>query len=112
MILTLATQGGGLVFPEWVGELAFGSVVVMALLGFIWFKPAVDQLRIDKEKAETQRDALIQAYQEQIIPALRDATVAVSKVTQVATSSAETNTAAAEVLREVRNLLLARREGT
>lgn len=98
--------------PTWIGELAFGSVVMLALLGYVWFKPGVDRLVADKEKAEAQRDALIEAYQEEIIPALRDATVGSARVAQVAEEASRTNREAAKILDQVRTLLLARREGT
>lgn len=43
-----------------------GLVIVSLLLGWLWAKPAVDQLRKDKERAEAQRDALMATTQENI----------------------------------------------
>lgn len=47
-----------------------GLMVVGFLIGWIWAKPAVDRLTADKEKAEAQRDELIKAFAEQVIPVL------------------------------------------
>lgn len=72
--MIFAADGGvEIPVPTWIGELAFGAVVVLALLGYVWFKPAVNSLMERIQKAEAQRDALIETYQEEIIPALRDA---------------------------------------
>lgn len=90
-------------FPNWIGELAFGSVVVLALFGYIWFKPAVDRLQADKTRAEEQRDALIEVYQAEIIPLLGD--VARGQVAVVQTMTDEV----VPLLAEVKTLLLARR---
>lgn len=47
-----------------------GIILVLALLGWIRFKPENDRLLEDKAAAEKQRDDLIATYQEQVIPAL------------------------------------------
>ena len=47
-----------------------GLVIVAILFGWLWAKPSVDQLKADKDKTEVQRDALIDAYETQIIPVL------------------------------------------
>lgn len=87
--------------PTWIGELAFGAIVVLALLGYVWFKPAVRSLMERMEKAEAQRDALIEVYQEEIIPALRDANVGASRQADVLEK-------AVAVLGEVKALLVAK----
>jgi hypothetical protein len=40
--------------------------------GLVWSKPAVDQLKADKQAAEAQRNALIETYETQVIPVLTD----------------------------------------
>lgn len=82
-VLGQSTGGGDIPVPNWIGELAFGAVVILALLGYVWFKPAVKTLLERIEKAEAQRDALIEVYQDEVIPALRDANVGVVEVVGV-----------------------------
>lgn len=59
--------------PTWIGELAFGSVVLLALFGYVWFKPAVDELRGRAERAEGQRDTLIGTLTTDVNPAMASA---------------------------------------
>lgn len=47
-----------------------GVILMLILFGFLWAKPAVDRLIADKERAEAQRDALVETYQKEIIPVL------------------------------------------
>lgn len=49
-----------------------GVTLALIIFGFLWAKPAVDRLLVDKERAEAQRDSLISTYEKEIIPALRD----------------------------------------
>lgn len=49
-----------------------GLVIVAILFGWLWAKPSVDQLKADKDKTEVQRDALMDAYETQIIPVLAE----------------------------------------
>lgn len=49
-----------------------GLVIAALLLGWLWAKPSVDQLKADKSAVEAQRDALIEAYETQVIPVLTD----------------------------------------
>lgn len=79
-----------------------GVIVTLILFGWLWAKPAVDRLAKDKERAEAQRDALIDVYQREVIPALRDATVSASRM-------AATIGENSEVLAEVRAHLSVRR---
>lgn len=65
-----ASSGQGIF--EFIQYGVLGLVVVGLLLGWIWAKPAVQRLIEDKEKAENQRDTLIQTYETQVIPLLRD----------------------------------------
>lgn len=103
MILSLSPILGATEIPTWIGELAFGSVVLLALFGWIWFKPGVSDLQARLLKTEAQRDALIEVYQDEIMPALRDATLGVSRTVDVVEE-------AVPLLREVKVLLLRERE--
>lgn len=49
-----------------------GLVLVLSLLGWIEFKPSVSRLIADKERAEAQRDAFIQQFQDEVIPTLTE----------------------------------------
>ena len=91
--------------PSWLGELAFGAIVVLAVFGYVWFKPAVNSLMERVEKAETQRDALIETYQDEIIPALRDANAGSVRAVETVERSRVTLEATTAVLTEVRALL-------
>lgn len=63
-----------------------GLVIVALLLGWLWPRPSVDQLRKDKEAAETraeraeaQRDALASQLRE-ALPVLTETTVACKRM--------------------------------
>jgi hypothetical protein len=60
-----------------------GLVIVALLLGYLWTKPAVERLILDKERAEAQRDALVEAWQTQILPVLQKSTDTMSAMTEV-----------------------------
>lgn len=49
-----------------------GLVLVLSLFGWIEFKPSVSRLVADKERAEAQRDALVQQFQDDVIPVLTE----------------------------------------
>ena len=56
-----------------------GVIVFLMIFGYLWAKPAVDQLKKDKEraeanqeKAEKERNELIELYQTTVIPALAE----------------------------------------
>lgn len=78
-----------------------GIILLLILAGWLWAKPAVDDLKDRLAKTESQRDALIEVYEREVIPALRDAT-----------SGAMRSVSAVEgitpVLTEVKTLLLSR----
>lgn len=69
--------------PNWVGELAFGAVVILALLGHIWFKPAVSDLQARLSRVESQRDTLIDVHRNETAPALRQAISATEATVKV-----------------------------
>lgn len=60
--------------PEVIAQLGAVGVVAAGLGGLIWFKPAVDQLIKRAEAAEAQRDTLLTAYHDKVIPALTSST--------------------------------------
>jgi hypothetical protein len=47
-----------------------GMVIAALLTGLLWAKPAVDSLIKRAERAESQRDDLLNVYEEKIIPRL------------------------------------------
>lgn len=69
MIILQQTSGGGgdpisLFFQYGVA----GLVIAALLLGLLWAKPAVDDLKDRARRAEAQRDELLKVYEEKIIP--------------------------------------------
>lgn len=52
-----------------------GLVIAALLLGWLWAKPSVERLILDKQRAEDQRDELLKVYEEKILPALNDSIV-------------------------------------
>ena len=67
-----------------------GVIVFLMIFGYLWAKPAVDQLKKDKEKAEADRDELIDIYQSQVIPVLAKLTdVAIPAIIQIQIDIAE-----------------------
>jgi hypothetical protein len=63
---------------------ALGLVVIALLAGWLWAKPAVEQLRRDKDKAEAQRDKLIELMTTQVIPVIGDSVRATGYMSDVA----------------------------
>jgi hypothetical protein len=61
-----------------------GILVALLLFGWLWPKHAVDDLKKDKEKAEERSDAMIKAWQEQILPALVASNAALDAIRPVA----------------------------
>lgn len=49
-----------------------GLVMLALLTGFLWPKPSVDRVLKDKEIAEAQRDAMLQVYEQRVIPLLSE----------------------------------------
>lgn len=47
-----------------------GLVIAALLMGLLWAKPGVDDLKERATRAETQRDELLKVYEEKIIPKL------------------------------------------
>lgn len=58
--------------------LIFGSI-----FGYIWFKPAVDELKVRLKQSDATNDRLINSYESEAIPALVEAIQAIKGVTQV-----------------------------
>ena len=55
---------------EFVQYGVLGLVIVALLLGWLWAKPGVDELRTRAERAEAQRDALMDTMQKEVLPVL------------------------------------------
>lgn len=47
-----------------------GLVIAALLLGLLWAKPAVDDLKDRVKRAESQRDDMLKVYEDKIIPKL------------------------------------------
>lgn len=69
-----ADGGGGEAIPglSLLSSSVLGLVIILALFGWVWFKPAVEELKERALKAEKQRDDLIKTYEDEIIPVLRE----------------------------------------
>lgn len=87
MTTLLAQTAGGTDPLPLVGYGALGIIVLAAFAGYIWFKPAVDELRKRAEKAEAQRDLLLDVLTKEVTPVL--------------TANVATNTALKPVLEDV-----------
>lgn len=75
MIYAVPVLLGETAAPSFDYLLNFGvlGLVMLALLtGFLWPKPAVERVMKDKEAAEAQRDAMLDVYEERIIPLLSE----------------------------------------
>lgn len=53
---------------------ALGLVILGLIFGWLWAKPAVQQLIKDKERAEAQRDELLKQYEEKVLPVVTENT--------------------------------------
>jgi hypothetical protein len=47
-----------------------GAMLLLVIFGWLWSKPSVDRILEDKRRVEAQRDAMVEAYEKQVIPAL------------------------------------------
>lgn len=71
----LATSGSVIAGADPTALIQFGIlgiIVALILFGWLWAKPSVDRIIRDKERAEEQRDQMIDIYQKQVIPVLND----------------------------------------
>lgn len=80
MLLAQETTSGT-PLDELIATGTVGAVLVLMLTGWLWSKVSVDRmisakdseliaLRADKERAEKQRDSLMETMQEKVLPAL------------------------------------------
>lgn len=49
-----------------------GLVIAALIMGWLWAKPAVDNIKDRAERAEAQRDELVKIYEDKILPALTE----------------------------------------
>lgn len=77
------TPPGGATDPilDFVQYGVLGLIIVALLLGWLWAKPAVQQIIKDKERAderadraESQRDELLKQYEEKVLPVIGENT--------------------------------------
>ena len=81
MLLAQEAPGGSPL--DFIQYGVLGLVIAALLLGWLWAKPAVDQIITDKLKAEAQRDALLATYESKLMPALAESTAAISSLRPV-----------------------------
>jgi hypothetical protein len=69
-----ADGSGGEAIPglSYLSSTALGIIILLALFGWVWFKPAVEEIKASRDRAERQRDDLIKTYEDEIIPVLRE----------------------------------------
>ncbi len=72
IIIAQAASTGGQSPLDFLQYGVLGLIIVAILFGWLWAKPSVDQLKADKAKTELQRDGLIEAYENKIIPVLAE----------------------------------------
>lgn len=66
--------------PEAIAQGGLAAILALALGGFIWFKPAVDKLLERIDKAEAQRDSLLDTYRAEVLPALTASTTSSARI--------------------------------
>jgi hypothetical protein len=49
-----------------------GLVIAALIMGWLWAKPAVDNIKQRAERAEAQRDELVKIYEDKVVPALTE----------------------------------------
>jgi hypothetical protein len=82
-----------------LGGSVIGIVLLLSLFGYIWFKPSIDRLIADKEKAEAQRDALVDIYETKVIPVLSDVQARILPAMEKLASAGDAQKAAVDGLR-------------
>lgn len=80
---------------------AFGIVMALAAVGYVWFKPGVDQLKASNATLQASNDRLIGTYEKDVIPALQDALRVMMDSTRAVEAS---NAAMRELTSEVSSL--------
>lgn len=68
---------GNPLFDVFISFGPIGAVLVAAAMGYIWFKPSVEQLKEDKKLLQETNANLISTYEKEAIPALHEAVLAV-----------------------------------
>jgi uncharacterized membrane protein len=73
-VILIAEGSGGESIPglQYLSQTVLGIIVLLALFGWVWFKPAVEELKERAARAERQRDDLLKTYEAEIIPVLRE----------------------------------------
>lgn len=80
MYVSAAADGAGLTdVTTWVNFGVLGLVVLGLLTGYFWPKPSVDKileernrLVAERDKAQTQRDAMAEVLQDKLLPVVGD----------------------------------------
>lgn len=83
-MMVLAQNGGSVGNPvDFVQYGVLGLIIIALISGWLWAKPAVERVLTDKERAEQQRDDLLQVYEEKVMPALMESTTAIAALRPV-----------------------------
>ena len=79
MLLAAADTSAPTDWVTWVNFGALGAVLISAFFGFVWFKPSIDALieernraLAERDKAVEQRDAMAQVLQDRLLPVVGD----------------------------------------
>lgn len=71
-VVTTPTPSFNLDLTSLIQYGVLGVVLILVLFGYLWAKPSVDRVLEDKAKVEKQRDDLLDLYQNEVIPVLRE----------------------------------------
>lgn len=98
---TTSTVTGNPVFDALISFGPIGIVLVLAALGYIWFKPGVDQLKEDKKLLQEANAEYATLFRDQVIPLLGSAANA---MTTMAASLETSNTHVAALESDINQL--------
>lgn len=111
IVLVMAADAAPDIISPWLTYGPLGLMIVGALFGLVWFKPAVDQLKADKAALQAQVDAMVKVNEEKVIPLLGELSAVVSEVLPALTDAARELKAAGHELRTLSSLVRADGKG-
>lgn len=78
-MLAQSGTGGGGGIPDFLQFGALGAIIIALLFGWLWARPAVQQILADKQRAEEQRDEMIRQWETRVLPLLSEFASAAEK---------------------------------